>query len=109
MPHYNTGWRSRCVHLRKRSGRQQRTTRRLDTESPSGAQLAKFFQGDGERAFVHLHRGAKSSVCDWATDLRKDGPRVAAPYGQKAHELARLALLRGWRFNMAIGTAELTT
>ena len=35
MPHYNTGWRSRCVHLRKRSGRQQRTTRRLDTESPS--------------------------------------------------------------------------
>ena len=70
---------------------------------PVGAQLAKFFQGDGERALVHLHRGAKSSVCDWATDLRKDGPRVAAPYGQKAHELARLALIahslafRTWR------------
>jgi hypothetical protein len=66
---------------------------------PVGSQLAKYFQGDGERALVHLHRGDKLSSCDWATALREDGPNVAAPYGQKAHALARLALLRArWRF-----------
>jgi hypothetical protein len=66
---------------------------------PVGSQLAKYLQGDGERALVHLHRGARLSSCDWATSLREDGPRVAAPYGRKAHALARLALLRArWRF-----------
>src|SRR5262249_8941761 len=66
---------------------------------PVGSQLARYFQGNGERALLHLHRGARSSSCDWATDLREDGPCVAAPYGQKAHALARLALLRArWRF-----------
>ena len=70
---------------------------------PVGPQLAKYFQGNGERALVHLHRGAQLSSCDWATSLREDGPNVAAPYGQKAHALARLALLRArWRFEHGV-------
>jgi hypothetical protein len=66
---------------------------------PIGSELAKYFQGNSELALVHLHRGAEISSCDWATDLRKDGPNVSAPYGTKAHSLARVALLRArWRF-----------
>jgi len=72
---------------------------KLGFGAPIGSELAKYFRGNGERALVHLHRGAKLSSCDWATDLRKDGPNVAAPYGEKAHALARVALLRArWRF-----------
>jgi hypothetical protein len=66
---------------------------------PVSQELAKYFRGDGERALVHLHRGAKLRSCEWDTDLRRDGPNVAAPYGSKAHALARVALLRArWRF-----------
>lgn len=66
---------------------------------PVSQELAKSFRGDGERALVHLHRGAKLRSCEWATDLRRDGPKVAAPYGRKARVLARVALLRArWRF-----------
>jgi hypothetical protein len=62
-------------------------------------ELAKYFRGNGERALMHLHRGAKLRTCDWASDLRLDGPNVAAPYGLNAHTLARVALLRArWRF-----------
>ena len=54
---------------------------------------------DGQRALVHLHRGAQCAACAWGTDLRKDGPGLAAPQGQEARALARLALLRArWRF-----------
>ncbi len=66
---------------------------------PVSQKLAKYFRGDGDRALVHLHRGAKLRSCEWANDLRRDGPNVAAPYGRKAHALARVALLRArWRF-----------
>src|SRR6185312_13375135 len=40
---------------------------------PVSQELAKYFRGDGERALVHLHRGAKLRSCEWATDLRRDG------------------------------------
>jgi hypothetical protein len=73
--------------------------RKLGFGIPVGPQLATYFQGGGQRALLLLHRGAKSSSCDWATDLRADGPNVAAPYGEKAHALGRVALLRArWRF-----------
>jgi hypothetical protein len=66
---------------------------------PVTQELAKYFQGNGERALMHLHRGAKMRTCDWATDLRLDGPNVAYPYGRNAHTLARVSLLRArWRF-----------
>jgi hypothetical protein len=66
---------------------------------PVSQELAQYFRGDGERALLHLHRGAKLSTCDWATDQRLDGPKVAAPYHKNAHALARVALLRArWRF-----------
>lgn len=66
---------------------------------PVSQELANYFGGDGEKALVHLHRGAKMTSCEWASDLRRDGPNVAAPYGRKAHAFARVALLRArWRF-----------
>ena len=66
---------------------------------PVSQELAECFQGNGESALVHLHRAAKLESCEWATDLRRDGPSVAAPYGRKAHAFARVALLRArWRF-----------
>jgi len=71
-------------------------------EVPVSQELARCFQADGERALRYLHRGALLPVCDWGTDLRKDGPTVAAPQGNKAHALARLSLLRArWRFEHA--------
>lgn len=66
---------------------------------PVSQELAKCLRGNAESALVHLHRAAKLESCDWATDLRRDGPNVAAPYGRKAHAFARVALLRArWRF-----------
>ena len=76
---------------------------------PVSWQMGEIFVGDGDRALVHLHRGAVLSRCDWGTDLRRDGPNVTsrnAPYGQKAQVLARLALLRAaGDLSMMIGTA----
>jgi hypothetical protein len=66
---------------------------------PVGEELARNFRGKGERALEHFHRGAGLASCDWGTDLRKDGPSGDAIHGEKAHALARIALLRArWRF-----------
>ena len=68
---------------------------------PVSQELAQHFQGEGELALKCLYRGTQLSRCEWGTDLRRDGPINGgeAPYGQRAHELARIALLRArWRF-----------
>ena len=65
---------------------------------PVSQKLAESFQGDGAKALEYLHRGTKLSSCEWGTDLRRDGPRVAVPYGEKAHALARISLLRSLAF-----------
>ena len=69
---------------------------------PVGEELASYFQGHGEQALIYLHRGAALSRCEWGTDLRKGPVRGFAGsqiYGEKAHYLARVALLRArWRF-----------
>lgn len=66
---------------------------------PVRKEMAKYFERDGEAALRHLHHGAQLSHCAWGMDLRRDGPTAAAPYADKAHNLARVALLRArWRF-----------
>ena len=72
---------------------------------PVTHELAKYFQGSGERCYAPAP-GAKMRTCDWATDLRLDGPNVAFPYGRNAHTLVRVSLLRApGGSSMMIGTA----
>jgi hypothetical protein len=69
---------------------------------PVSEQLRARVSGDVERAIRHLYRAAKLPYCEWGTDLRKDGPRVAAPYGGDAHQLARYPLLQArWQFEQS--------
>jgi hypothetical protein len=49
-------------------------------------------------ALARLHRGSRLTDCNWGTDFAREGP-TSASYADKAHKLARLALLRArWRF-----------
>ena len=68
---------------------------------PVSQELAQYFRGDGERALCTFI-GAKLSTCDWATDLRLDGPKLAVRHHKNAHALAREAAagalaVRAWR------------
>src|SRR5262245_40621521 len=67
---------------------------KLGFSVPVSDELAKTFRGQGHRALEHLYRGAKLETCGWGTDLRKYGPGDEIVHGEKAHALARLALLR---------------
>jgi len=66
---------------------------------PVNEEVANIFRGDGAQSIKFLHRGAALANCDWATDMRKDGPAAPAPYGEAARRLARLSCLRArWYF-----------
>jgi hypothetical protein len=69
---------------------------------PVRRELEHFFsRPPGREALDRLHRASHFSHCTWGSDLRADGsPPV--PYAEKAHQLARLSLLRArWRFEHA--------